>query len=176
VRFRSPAAVALAALVTALAPRANAQEPNPSEPSLQPPQRPVADLPPPGARVTHLLAGAAVTAGSYGLAVGASYLFSDMRGAKDLRIPIAGPWMALAQTGCPSGDPDCSLVPLVLGAIFQVVDGVTQVGGLAIIGEGLFLKTSSSRSAPRKARGPSVRAVPIDFGPGSAGVGFVGTF
>ena len=117
-----------------------------------------------------------MTLTSYGLAVGSSYLFSDTRGAKDLRIPIAGPWMALAQTGCPSGDPDCSVVPLVLGAIFQVVDGVTQIGGLAIIGEGLFLNTSSSRPAPRNANGPSLRAVPMDFGPGSAGLGFVGTF
>jgi len=117
-----------------------------------------------------------VTLTSYGLMVGTSYLFSDMRGAKDLRIPIAGPWMALAQTGCPNSDPDCSAVPLVFGAILQVVSGVTQAGGLAIIGEGLFLNTSSSRPAPRKATGPSLRAVPMDFGRGSAGLGFVGTF
>jgi len=176
VRFRLPAAVALAVLVTSLAPRAGAQESGPSEPRLLTPPRPAADLPPPGARVTHLVAGGAVTLTSYGLAVGYSYLLPDTRGAKDLRIPIAGPWMALAQTGCPNSEPDCSAVPLVFGAIFQVVSGVTQVGGLAIIGEGLFLNTSSSRSAPRKATGLSVRAVPVDFGPGSAGLGLVGTF
>jgi hypothetical protein len=176
VRFRLPAAIGLAALATALPSRAQAQQRTLPEPNLQPPSRPGADLPPPGARVTHLVAGAAVTAGSYGLALGASYLFADMRGAKDLRIPVAGPWMALAQTGCPSDDPDCSAIPLVLGAMFQVIDGVTQLGGLAIIGEGLFLNTSSSRAAPRKAAGLSVRAVPMDFGRGSAGLGFVGTF
>jgi hypothetical protein len=126
--------------------------------------------------VTHVVAGGAVTLTSYGLAVGSSYLFPDMRGAKDLRIPVAGPWMALAQTGCPKNDPDCSVVPLVFGAIFQIVSGVTQAGGLAIIGEGLFLNTSSSRPAPRKATGLDVRAVPVDFGGRGAGLGFVGTF
>ena len=54
--------------------------------------------------------------------------------------------------------------------------GVTQVGGLAVMGEGLFLNTSASRPAPKKAAGVSVRAVPMDFGAGSAGLGFVGTF
>ncbi|HKY34492.1 MAG TPA: hypothetical protein VJN18_01020 [Polyangiaceae bacterium] len=175
-RFRLLAPVVLAALGCSLAPPAQAQDLSLPPPSLKPPASPAADLPPPGARLTHVVAGGAVTLTSYGLAVGSSYLFSDTRGAKDLRIPIAGPWMALAQTGCPSGDPDCSVVPLVLGAIFQVVDGVTQIGGLAIIGEGLFLNTSSSRPAPRNANGPSLRAVPMDFGPGSAGLGFVGTF
>jgi hypothetical protein len=178
VRFPLPAAVALAALVTvtSLAPHARAQDSGLPAPRLQPPPRPAADRPPPGARVTHFVAGGAVTLTSYGLAFGSSYLFSDMRGANDLRIPIAGPWMALAQTGCPNNDPDCSLVPLVFGAIFQVVSGVTQAGGLAIIGEGVFLNTSSSRPTPRKAQGVSVRAVPVDFGGRGAGLGFVGTF
>jgi hypothetical protein len=171
VRFRLPVAFAVGGLLTWLSPRARAAEPN-----LVPPVRPAADHPPAGARLTHIVAGTAVTAGSYGLAVGSSYLFSDMRGAKDLRIPIAGPWMALAQTGCPTSDPDCSVVPLVLGAIFQVIDGVTQAGGVAIIGEGLFLTTSSSRPAPKKTPTATLRAVPMDFGPGSAGFGFVGTF
>ena len=65
---------------------------------------------------------------------------------------------------------------LVLGAILTVFDGVAQAGGLAIVGEGLFLKTSSGRSAPKKAAGLTWRAVPLDFGKDSAGLGVVGTF
>jgi hypothetical protein len=65
---------------------------------------------------------------------------------------------------------------LVIGAILNVFDGVAQAGGLGIIGEGLFLNTSSGRPAPRKAEGPSVRAVPFNFEKGGVGLGVVGTF
>ena len=135
-----------------------------------------ADVPPPGARTTHIVAGLATTAVSYGLAVGASYLIQpeDFNGSKDLRIPFAGPWMALGKTGCPtSGSSDCSKVPLVLGAILTIFDGVVQAGGLGIVAEGLFLNTSSSRPAPQKAQ---VQAVPLNFGKDGVGLGVVGTF
>lgn len=148
-----------------------------AEPALASAPPPVAaDLPPPGARTTHLVAGAATAGVAYGLGVGASYLFPDHRGAADLRIPVAGPWMALGRTGCPANEPDCSPVLLVIGAILTVFDGVAQAGGLAIVGEGLFLKTSSGRPAPKKAASLTWRAVPLDFGKDSAGLGVVGTF
>jgi len=149
---------------------------------------PAEDLPPPSARTTHIVAGATTTVLSYGLALGASYLFKpeDLNGSKDLRIPIAGPWMALGKTGCPQTSPDCSTVTLVIGAILTVFDGVAQAGGLGIIGEGLFLKTSNGASAPRKAQSgqapglfaaeTTVRAVPVNFGKDGVGLGVVGTF
>jgi hypothetical protein len=183
VRFRPLLTLPLAAIFACLAPSVHAAEP-PATPTsgssvdldLPPPVQPI-DRPPPGARVTHIVAGLSTTAISYGEATGVSFLFPEVRGSKDLRIPIAGPWMTLAQTGCPTNDPDCSVAPLVFTAIFNVVTGVTQLGGLAIAGEGLFLNTSSgARPAPRKAAGPTLRAVPMDFGKGSAGLGFVGTF
>jgi hypothetical protein len=148
------------------------------EPSLStgPAPRHAADLPPSGARTTHIVAGAVTTGVSYGLAVGASYLFTDYRGAKDLRIPVAGPWLALGRTGCPDNDPDCSPVLLVLGAALTIFDGVTQAGGLAIIAEGLFLNTSSGRALPKKAAGPTWRAVPLSLGKDGTGLGVVGTF
>jgi hypothetical protein len=148
------------------------------EPALSgdPAPRPAADLPPSGARTTHLVAGVATTGVAYGLAVGASYLYPDFRGASDLRIPVAGPWLALGRTGCPADDPDCSPVLLVLGAVLTIFDGVAQAGGLAIVGEGLFLKTSSGRTVRKKAAGATWRAVPLDFGKDGAGLGVVGTF
>jgi hypothetical protein len=163
---------------------AHAEEPGLPAP---PPAPPAADLPPPGARANLIVAGLATTAVSYGLAVGASYLFKpeDLNGSKDLRIPLAGPWMLLGKTGCPTSTPDCSKVTLVIGAILSIFDGVAQAGGLGIVGEGLFLNTSS-KPAPRKAQagltsladatGPTVRAVPFNFGKDGVGLGVVGTF
>ncbi len=98
-----------------------------------------------------------------------------MNGSKDLRIPVAGPWIALGKTGCSNNDPGCSKPLLVVGALLQIIDGVAQAGGLGIVGEGLFLNTSSSR-APKKAAAASVQAVPFNFEKGGVGLGFVGTF
>jgi hypothetical protein len=136
-----------------------------------------ADVPPPAARTNALIAGIATTAVAYGLALSTSFLVDerDFRGAKQLRIPIAGPWLSLAKTGCPTNDPDCSTAPLVIGAILTIFDGVAQAGGLGIIGEGLFLKTSSGRPA-QKAAGPTMRAVPLNFEKGGLGLGVLGTF
>jgi hypothetical protein len=139
---------------------------------------PPADLPPAGAKTTTIVAGAATTVVAYGLALGTSFLLSedDFRGAKDLRIPIAGPWLSLGKTGCPPSDTNCSKVPLVIGAILNVVDGVVQAGGLGVIAEGLFLNTSSKPRAKEKAEGPTVHAVPFNFEKGGVGLGVVGTF
>jgi hypothetical protein len=166
--------------------RAHAEEPGAAA---SPAPAPAADeLPPPGARATHIVAGAATTVVSYGLALGASYLFApeDLNGAKDLRIPIAGPWMALGRTGCPKTEPDCSAATLVVGAILMIFDGVAQAGGLGVIGEGLFLNTSSARPAAQKAQSGqapgryaaqgTVRAVPFNFGKDGVGLGVIGTF
>lgn len=156
---------------------AHAEEPLPTSAAAREPAPLPADVPPPAARTNAIVAGIATTAVSYGLALTTSLLVEerDFRGAKPLRIPIAGPWLSLAKTGCPASDPDCSTAPLVIGAILTIFDGVAQAGGLGIIGEGLFLKTSSGRSA-QKAEGPTVRAVPLNFEKGGVGLGVLGTF
>ena len=82
--------------------------------------------------------------------------------------------MALADTGCAETDPDCSVVLLVLRAAFNIIDGVGQAGGLAIVGEGLFLNTSPK--PVRKAQTTTLRAAPIDFGREGVGLGLFGTF
>jgi hypothetical protein len=190
VRFRVLFTFGLTLPSALAATAAHAEEPVAPAPAVaaSSPPAPAADeLPPPGARTTHIVAGAATTAVSYGLALGASYLFKpeDLNGSKDLRIPIAGPWMALGKTGCPTSTPDCSTVTLVIGAILTVFDGVTQAGGLGIIAEGLFLNTSSGAArkaegpgpAPREqAAAPTMRAVPLNFGKDGVGLGVVGTF
>jgi hypothetical protein len=175
VRFRPLLPFALTLLSSFAAAVAHAEEP--VSPAAAPAAPPAADLPPPSARANLILAGAATTVVSYGLAFGASYLYSeqDFRGSNDLRIPVAGPWMALGRTGCPTSDPGCSKPLLAVGVVLSIFDGVAQLGGLAVIGEGLFLNTSSG---PRRkaATGPTVRAVPLNFEKGGVGLGVVGTF
>jgi hypothetical protein len=135
------------------------------------------DLPPPSTRWNVLFTGLAVTGISYGLALGASYVWPDGRTSEELRVPIAGPWMAIADTGCPEDDPDCSTVLLVVGAIFTGVDGVLQAGGLGIALESAFMPTSSGKREKReKSSAPSVRPVPYVAGRDGVGLGVVGTF
>jgi hypothetical protein len=183
VRFRFFIILGLTLATASIAGRARAEEPSPAAPvdpggAAPSAGRVLSDAPPPGARTQLILAGAATTLVSYGLALGGSFLISedDLRGSKDLRIPIAGPWMQLGQSGCPKNTPDSCTFQLVAGAILVVFDGIAQIGGLGMVGEGLFLKTSTAAPAPRKAEGPTVHAVPLQFGKDGMGLGFVGTF
>jgi len=175
-------ALGLPLLLLSFASAARAEEPAASAADISTPTAPPrdvpSDLPPPGARTNLIIGGIATSAVAYGLALSTSLLVEerDFRGAKDLRIPFAGPWMALAKTGCPESNTGCSKAPLVIGAILAIFDGVAQAGGLGIIGEGLFLKTSSGKSAPQKAEGPTVHAVPLNFEKGGVGLGVFGTF
>ncbi len=114
------------------------------------------ELPDSSARSTHIIAGAATTLVWYGVAVGHSYLWSDNPGAEELRLPVVGPWLSLGKTGCPKDEPDCSTVLVVVQAVLTTLTGVGQVGGLAIIGEGLFVPTrSESKSQSSKPTGAS---------------------
>jgi hypothetical protein len=146
-----------------LAPAAYAEEPVQSLDS-----RPEL-LPPPQVRARIALAGLSVTAGSYALSLGASYLFPDPPGAEALRLPVVGPWLALSETGCPDDDPNCPVFPVVLRAVLTSIDGIMQIGGLAIASESLWLPTRSAHSA-------RVRAAPIPMGRGGLGVGVIGRF
>ena len=134
-------------LGVALAPRAAAADE---------PERPVyydsSVYPPPSTRYKLALVGVAVSAAWYGAAYGFSALWPDAPGAEDLRIPVAGPWMALGETGCADDDPDCSTFIVVLRAILTTIDGVGQAGGLAVAAESLFLPTATQSPAPRRRR------------------------
>ncbi len=55
--------------------------------------------PPSGARGATLLTGGLITAGFYGVGLGYSFLDDGNQGASDLRIPVAGPWMAIDGLG-----------------------------------------------------------------------------
>jgi len=134
-----------------------------------------ADLPGPAARTNALIGGSAMLVGWYGVGAGTSFLWSDAPGAEELRIPVAGPWMALAKTGCPDSEPDCSIVEVIIRATLTTLSGVGQIGGIAIIGEGLFVPTRSERAA-KKAPELNAQVQPLVAGRDGIGLGVVGNF
>ena len=166
----------------ALAPTTPAAEPSdaadPAAVPVAPSAPPEYDLPPPSTRWNLLFTGLTVTGVSYGLALGASYIWPDGRTSEELRVPIVGPWMAIADTGCPEDETDCSTVLLVVGAVFTGIDGVLQAGGLGIALESAFIPTSSGAKREKRATSdaPSVRPVPYVAGRDGVGLGVVGTF
>lgn len=105
-------------------------------------------LPTPDARLNLALLGTAVTVGFYGASLGASYLWPEVRGAEDLRIPVAGPWMAVGRTRLCSQDQDatasCNDATRIIGAVLFALDGLGQAGGLALLAQSIFMRTSPS--------------------------------
>jgi hypothetical protein len=135
-----------------------------------------AELPPSGARTRALVVGAALTAGWYGAAVGTSFLWPDAENAKDLRLPVVGPWMALGDTGCAASESRCTTVTVIARTALAVVSGVGQAGGLFAIVEGIFMDTGSPAAAGRaRASARSWTATPVML-PDGGGFEVMGRF
>ncbi|HEY4103046.1 MAG TPA: hypothetical protein VGM44_04110 [Polyangiaceae bacterium] len=169
----------LAGLLACSVTRLAAAEPTRSE-ALEPgPTLTTDQYPPPSARTYTLLGGAATTAGWYGLALGASYIWPDTIGAKDLRIPVAGPWISFAHSGCGPVQ-SCSEVIVVLRSIATAIDGVGQAGGVFLMTQGLFLSTQEPRAKRASLSFKPVRGVEmqptLDAGKNSVGFGLLGVF
>jgi hypothetical protein len=79
-----------------------------------------------------------------------------------MRIPVAGPFMALKDMGCQKDDPDCTTPLVVVRSVLAVIDGVGQVGGLGVLLESLFVQSGSPPPPPPKRA--SLRAAPIVSG------------
>ncbi len=143
-----------------------------------------AEHPPPSTRWKLVLGGAATTAGFYALAQPFSYAWPDAPGGMDLRIPVLGPWMALADTGCAADQPGCSKALIVARAIITAIDGLGQVGGLGIAAEGIFLTTQDEApapkpSAPKRPASPEPEKIfmlPVPVGQSGVGLGMIGVF
>jgi hypothetical protein len=134
-----------AALLASLAPRiAHADEP------VAPDTHDPAVYPPESARLNLVIGGAATFAVWYMGAFGAATLFPDAPGAKQLKYPLVGPWMAFTETGCSKRDPNCSTLTIVLREVLTGIDGVGQAGGFLVMAlEAPFLTTQ----APARASG-----------------------
>jgi hypothetical protein len=141
-------------------------------------------FPAPDTRLPLVAVGFATTAVWYGAALAGSYIYPTANGAEELRIPVAGPWMSLFETGCPSTTPDCSTFWMVVGAVFKGLSGVGQAGGIFIMLEGLFLPTLAPQKAAvlappadaaRRSTAARFTVVPTPL-PSGAGVGVIGNF
>jgi hypothetical protein len=192
-----------AAILLVLGASARAEEPEPEETEkAQPvksesvksdPREPA--YPPPMARWGVIGVGLATTAVAYGAAVGMSYMFPDAPGARELRTPIAGPWMSIAHNGCPADEPDCSQVWVVLRTIGTAIGGLAQAGGILVAVEGIFMPTQYASDAPsqRAPKAPTEPTTPSEppksndknlfwiptpmaVGNGGMGLGVVGRF
>jgi hypothetical protein len=137
--------------------------------------------PTPSTRLPTFVVGAITTATWYGLSFGGALLYPTARGADELKVPIVGPWMSLAKTGCPETTPDCSTFWMVVAAIAKGLDGIGQAGGLLIMAEGLLMPTlqppsSSAAASPKStSRASSVLIHPTAL-PGGLGIGVAGLF
>ncbi len=179
-------ATAIFGLLAGIAPRQAAAEPtvaatgapDPSQPLPAGPSAAVDEYPPPSARRNLLIAGFASTAVWYGGALAASYAVNDPGMAKDLRIPLAGPWMALSHTGC-YGASDCSTVLIVLGALATTLDGIGQAAGFALAAESVFMPTREPKRAHAALRAPHADFAwrpTFDAGKNIVGLGVLGVF
>ncbi|KYF55554.1 hypothetical protein BE08_03910 [Sorangium cellulosum] len=160
--MKSPA-LALAAALALTAASAGAEE-----------QASAPRYPPSSVRAKLIVGGVAVTALAYGAGFAAASAWPEVPGSSELKIPIAGPWMALAKNGCAADDPDCGAKLYVRGAL-TVVGGLAQLAGLALVGEGIFMTTEARPAQPPSASALTVRAAPVITATGM-GLGVVGTF
>jgi hypothetical protein len=124
------------------------------------------DYPPPSARWKVAGVGLGAFAVFYGSAVGLSYVYPDVPGVKDLRIPVVGPWIAVGNNACPSYDPDCSTAWKIMRTILEALDGVAQAGSLAIVLEGAFMPTQEQAPGLETPRAPTAPPPPAKPAPG----------
>jgi len=143
-----------------------------------PPQHIPTDVHPPSpVRWKLVMGGLATTAGFYAVAQPFSYAWPDSPGSRDLRIPVAGPWISVTNIRCQDTDPDCSGILLWMRGIFTVLDGLGQAGGLLISLEGALLETAepSVDPSPKPRQEPSPKDEPpprnLFIGPTPMGVG-----
>lgn len=162
------------------------------EPTIEQIEYHPSELPPDAARGRLILTGALLTAGWYGVSVGTSFLWSDAPNARDLRLPVVGPWLALRDVGCADAESSCNTFTVVLRTALGVVSGVGQIGGIFAMTEGIFLdtaggaarsasstsqRTTTSGGRDRGARGfgHTWAALPVAL-PDGAGIEVVGRF
>lgn len=79
----------------------------------------------------------------YGLSLGASYLWEGAPGMDGLRKPVIGAFYAIKDAGCGASEgAGCSEVTVGFRSIVAVLSGLAQIGGIALLVEGVVMKTS----------------------------------
>lgn len=161
---RMAAAAVLVASVLSERP-AHADEPVPPEVDVNP-----SKYPPPSTRPNLLLVGAGVTVGWYGIAIATSYGWRKADSADSLRIPVAGPYMALTKTRCGAAETSCNTFQVVMRTIITSLSLVGQTGGVLAMLEGAFVPTSATSDQARAPR-PAKRHVAVVPTPMTSGGG-----
>lgn len=118
-----------------------------------------------------IASGAIMLGATYGASVIVAAT-SDHQGDNHLYVPIAGPWIDLADRGgCDATRDECD--GETVNKVLLVADGIFQgVGALQIVGGFLFPKKQVVAEAANK---PGVRVAPM-LGGGRLGVGAAGRF
>lgn len=140
----------------------------PTEPE-EPPR-----YPPSSVRPKLIAGGLAVTGLAYGAGFLAASTWPEVPGANELKIPVVGPWLAIAKNDCSPDDPGCGFSKHFRG-ILTAIGGLMQLGGLAIVGEAIFMTTESSFRPSAERSKVTVRPVPMVTSR-VAGLGIVGAF
>lgn len=171
VSFRGLGALfALGALMVSSVARAQDATPPPATTTTVVDETKKDTAPPDSTRWPLLLTGVGFFGASYGIGAAFAATSDDIPGSQYLYIPVAGPWIAIGENGCRPTEPFCDDSEIALRDILYVVSSLTQMGGLGLIAQGIFLPTGDDE-------GPAVKAaiIPMSYRGGS-GVGVVGTF
>ncbi|HEY5955905.1 MAG TPA: hypothetical protein VIV60_05105, partial [Polyangiaceae bacterium] len=130
--------------------------------------------------------GVGTTALWYAGALGIREMWPSQAHRTDLQYPVAGPFMDLAHTGCPSWNTSCSKFQLVVRTLLVTLDAIGQAGGVALVLQGAVLSTSSSGESPpsattthsqRRRTEHSATAIPMPWvDQTGGGIGIVGQF
>lgn len=119
------------------------------------------DARPPGSvRLYTALGGLGFTTAMWGLNYGLSYAYESNPGMTDLRVPVAGPWMALANNHCVDG---CGF-GFYFSQVYYVIAGLAQAGGLGVALESVLVPTASKNDPPR----PTIKPPPLEREPDGA--------
>ncbi|MFO0612298.1 MAG: hypothetical protein U0414_06910 [Polyangiaceae bacterium] len=147
--------------------------------------------PPRGVRWGLILGGSTLTIGAYVASLSAGFGWPEVPGSDTLKIPIVGPWIALAKNDCSAdlieADGSCGAT-IYVRSVLEVLSGLVQVAGLPLIGEGIFMTTEAPgkvdpnadpSAAPKEASSKrlieTLRIAPI-VTPTTGGIGIYGTF
>jgi hypothetical protein len=138
----------------------------------------VVRYPPSSVRPKMIIGGLAIA----GIAYASGYLVAvgtpAVPGSEALKVPVVGPWVALAQNNCAPGNPTCGASIYGRGALL-VLEGLVQIAGLGLAGEGLFMTTEGSAPKPAQvgwsAGGITFQPTPLVTAR-VTGLGITGTF
>lgn len=128
----------------------------------------VVRYPPTSVRYGVVAAGAGMFGVAYALSAISAAAWPSVPGSEALYAPVVGPLIALGNSGCSEADPDCGAIVYVRGVLY-VVDTLVQLGGLALVTEGLLMTTEAEGPAPSVSIAPLVT-------PDTTGVSVMGRF